>query len=53
MRVDPSNIDKLVGIQDAKAPVVEFKNTVRPQFAKDAIDVNTGETRRIPDVLLG
>jgi hypothetical protein len=50
--VDPSNFDKLVGIQDPEPSVVKLEDTVAAQVAQHPVDVNAGQTRRIADMLL-
>jgi hypothetical protein len=52
LRIDPSNIDEPVRIQDPQPPVMELEDAVSPEVAKHPVDVNARETGRIPDVLL-
>ena len=53
VRIDSSNVDELVGIQDPEPSVVELQDTVAAQVAQHSIDVNAGQARRVADMLLG
>jgi hypothetical protein len=52
VRIDASNIDKPVWVQDPQPSVVELDNAIATKVAKHSIDMNACQTRRIPDVLL-
>jgi hypothetical protein len=53
LRIDSGNIHKLVRIKDPEPPIVKFDNPFVAKATQDPIDVDSGHTGRVSDVLLG
>ena len=52
MRIDAGDVDKPIGIKDPQPPIMEFDDAVLLEVAQNPVDVDSRETRRVPDMLL-
>lgn len=52
LRIDAGNIDQLVGVENPEAPIVKLDNPILKEAAENSVDVDPGETRRVPNMFL-
>ena len=53
MRINPGDIDQLVGIEDTKSPIMELDYPIFSQIPEHPVDMDEGQARGISNVLLG
>lgn len=52
MRIDAGDVNKPIGIKNPQPPIMEFDDAVLLEVAQNPVDVDSRETRRVPDMLL-